>query len=207
MKTILFQGDSITDAKRNKEDVWNLGQGYANYVAGRLGLQQPGAYQFLNRGINGNRIVDLYARMKCDIVNLKPDYVSILIGVNDVWHEKDLKNGVSSAKFKKVYGMLLEELREELPRTEIILMEPFVLPGTATEDAIDWFCDEVALRAAAVRALSVEYGCSFVALQDDLNRLTTIAPAEYWLKDGVHPTSFFHQFIADKWLETFQTML
>ena len=67
----------------------------------------------INRGISGNRIVDLYARIKSDIINLKPDYLSILVGVNDVWHERDAANGVSAPKFKKVYGMLLEELKEK----------------------------------------------------------------------------------------------
>ena len=206
MKTILFQGDSITDVRRNREDTTNLGQGYANYVAGRLGLQQPGDYQFLNRGISGDRVVDLYARMKSDILNLKPDYLSILIGVNDVWHEKSFQNGVSAPKFKKVYGLLLEEVKEALPDVKLLLMEPFVLPGTATEDAFEWFREEVALRAAAVKELAAEYACPFIALQEDLNRLTQLAPAEYWLRDGVHPTSFFHQFMADKWLEAFQTI-
>ena len=107
METILFQGDSITDAGRFRDDPSNMGQGYPNRVAGRLGLQNPGRYEFYNRGISGNRIVDLYARIKSDILNLQPDYMSILIGVNDVWHEKDWKNGVSSSKFKKIYSMLL----------------------------------------------------------------------------------------------------
>lgn len=207
MKTILFQGDSITDVKRIREDPTNLGQGYANLVSGRLGLQNPGEYTFLNRGIGGNRIVDVYARMKCDIVNLKPDYMSILIGVNDVWHEKDKHNGVSAPKFKKVYGMMLEELREELPDIKIILLEPFVLEGTATEDAIDWFREEVALRAAAVRELAEEYQLPFIPLQEDLNKLTEQAPPSYWLRDGVHPTVFFHQYIADKWIETFHSII
>ena len=141
-----------------------------------------------------------------NILNLKPDYLSILIGVNDVWHEKSFQNGVSAPKFKKVYGLLLEEVKEALPNVKLLLMEPFVLPGTATEDAFEWFRDEVALRAAAVKELAAEYACPFIALQEDLNRLTQLAPAEYWLRDGVHPTSFFHQFMADKWLEAFQTI-
>lgn len=207
MKTILFQGDSITDVKRIKEDPTNLGQGYANLVSGRLGLQNPGKYTFLNRGIGGNRIVDVYARMKCDIVNLNPDYMSILIGVNDVWHEKDRHNGVSAPKFKKVYGMMLEELLEELPDIKIILMEPFVLEGTATEEVIDWFREEVALRATAVRELSTEYNLPFIPLQENLDKLTEQAPPAYWLRDGVHPTVFFHQYIADKWIETFHSII
>lgn len=207
MKTILFQGDSITDADRVRDNPHSLGQGYANFTAGRLGLQYPSAYTFLNRGISGNRIVDLYARMKVDIINLKPDYMSILIGINDVWHEKNYQNGVTARKFKKIYGMLLEEVQEALPDVKIMLMEPFVLDGPATADSIGWFRTEVGLRAEATKELAHEFNLPFIPLQEDLDRLAQIAPTSHWLIDGVHPTPFFHQYLSDKWLETFQTML
>lgn len=206
MKTILFQGDSITDVKRLRDDPTNLGQGYANLVSGRLGLDYPGEYNFINRGIGGNRIVDIYARMKCDIINLKPDYMSLLIGVNDVWHEIRWENGVDALKFKKVYAMLIEELLEALPNLKIMLIQPFVLNGTATEYAIDRFREEVALRAQAVQELADQYCLPCISLQADLDKLCEQAPEDYWLRDGVHPNVFFHQFIADRWIETFRTM-
>ena len=87
MKTIVFQGDSITDAIRNCENDNYMGSGYATMVAGELGLSEPNEYKFYNRGISGNRVLDLYARWKTDCLNLKPDYLSILVGINDVWHE------------------------------------------------------------------------------------------------------------------------
>lgn len=204
MKTIVFQGDSITDAGRNREDPFNLGQGYPNLVAGRLGLTHPGQYQFLNRGVSGDRVVDIYARMKRDILNLQPDFLSILVGVNDVWHELDFGNGVSTPKYKKVYRMLLEEIREARPDTKLLLMEPFVLRGTATEGSLDWFTREVAARAQAVRELAEELGIPFLPLQESLNALTASAPESWWLADGVHPTVFFHQFIAVQWIKAFE---
>ena len=88
MKTILFQGDSITDCGRGNS-ISGFGDGYAMLVTAQLGLDCPGEYTFYNKGIGGNRIVDVYARIKEDIINLKPDYMSLLIGVNDVWHEFD----------------------------------------------------------------------------------------------------------------------
>ena len=205
MQTILFQGDSITDVGRIREDPSNMGQGYPNFVAGRLGLQHPDSYEFYNRGISGNRIVDIYARMKSDILNLKPDVMSILIGVNDVWAERVASNGVSAPKFKKVYGMLLEEVKEELPEIKIMLLEPFVLSGPKTESFISWFRDEVALRANAVKELAAEFNLPFIPLQDDLDKLSQIAPATHWLGDGVHPTVYFHQHMADKWIEAFNS--
>ena len=84
MKLILFQGDSITDTGRDFNYDHNTGYGYVTMTAGKIAVDYPGQFRFLNRGISGNRIVDVYARIKKDIINLKPDYVSILIGVNDV---------------------------------------------------------------------------------------------------------------------------
>jgi len=86
-KIILFQGDSITDCGRSREDFSEIGKGYPMLVKAQLGFENPGEFEFQNRGISGNRIVDVYARIKSDIINLKPDYMSLLIGVNDVWHE------------------------------------------------------------------------------------------------------------------------
>lgn len=206
MKTILFQGDSITDAGRDRESFYDLGKGYPNLVAGRLGLDAPGQYCFINRGVSGDRVVDIYARMKRDILNLKPDYMSLLVGINDVWHELSFGNGVCAAKFKKVYRMLLEEIREALPDTKILLLEPFVMEGSATEENMDVFTPEVAARAAAVRELAEEFGLSVIPLQKPLEELSRLAPADYWLHDGVHPHPPFHQYIADRWLEAFSKM-
>ncbi|MDY3226044.1 MAG: SGNH/GDSL hydrolase family protein [Candidatus Faecousia sp.] len=204
MKTILFQGDSITDAGRDRENCQDLGKGYPNLVAGRLGLDTPGQYRFLNRGVSGDRIVDIYARMKRDILNLKPDFMSILVGVNDAWHELDFGNGVSTEKFQRIYRMLLTEIREALPETRILLLEPYVMPGCATEKYLERFTAEVADRAEAVRLLAKEFDLPFIPLQKPLEELTRQAPAEYWLVDGVHPNVPFHQYIADRWLEVFR---
>lgn len=204
MKTILFQGDSITDAGRIRESEFDQGKGYPAYVSARLGLDNPGEYKFYNKGISGNRIVDVYARIKADIINLKPDYMSILIGVNDVWHEFGAKNGVEAEKFEKIYSMLIEEIKEALPDIKIMIMEPFVLEGTGTEEHIDEFKAEVAKRAAAAKRIAEKYSLSFMSLQEDLNELTKKAPNDYWLADGVHPQITFHQYIADKWVKMFK---
>ena len=207
MKTILFQGDSITDAERGWENLADLGKGYPNLVAARLGLDEPGKYRFVNRGASGDRVVDIYARMKRDILNIKPDVLSILVGINDVWHELDFGNGVGANKYKKIYRMLIEEILEELPDIKIMLMEPFVLKGFATAPKIDWFLEETADRANAVRELAEEFHLPFITLQEELTNLTNIMPEDYWLSDGVHPTVNFHQYIADKWIRTFKEQI
>ena len=209
MKKILFQGDSITDCRRDREEhplYYGLGAGYANLVSGELGYNFPGEYEFLNRGIGGNRVTDLYARMKSDIINLKPDYMSILIGVNDVWHEFSCQNGVDTAKFEKIYSMLIEEIKEVLPEIKIMIMEPFMLEGTATEDKAEAFRKEVLEKAAAAKRVAEKYSLPFMELQKDLDELAKKAPNDYWLADGVHPQITFHQYIADKWMKMFKDM-
>lgn len=112
---IVFIGDSITDVGRNAI-ADGLGQGYPLLVAARLGMQQPGEYRFDNKGISGSRIVNLYARIKTDVWNAAPDLVSILIGVNDVWHDVgDTPNGVEADRFEAVYRMLLQNTKKRLP--------------------------------------------------------------------------------------------
>ena len=201
---ILFQGDSITDAGRGRNDE-TLGYGYPVMVAGDLGFAEPGQHTFLNRGISGNRVVDIYSRIKSDIWNLEPDVMSLLIGVNDVWHEVDWHNGVEADRFEKVYRMLLEDTREACPDLKIMLMEPFVLPGVATTPHMDFFRTEVGKRAEITGRLAREYQVAFVPLQDRLNEACKLAPADYWLVDGVHPTTAGHRLVANAWLECYRS--
>lgn len=212
-KLILFQGDSITDCGRNREDLTSTGTGYAHMVTGQLGCEAPGVYTFVNKGISGNRIVDVYARIKADIINLKPDVMSVLIGVNDVWHELGGKcNGVSAEKFEKIYDLLIEEILQALPDIKIMIMEPFVLEGKATaataEEPHRWnyFKDEVPLRAAAAKRIAKKYNLPYITLQDKFDEACQQAPAAYWLRDGVHPTPMGHWIIKNAWMEAFSKM-
>ena len=198
---IVFQGDSITDVGRNTErgSLISIGQGYPLMVTGDLGARYPGKFEFINRGVSGNRIVDVYARIKMDLWNLEPDVLSILIGVNDVWHEAGNANGVDAVRFEKMYRILVEDTKERFPDIRILVLEPFVLPGSATEAKWDEFHDEVLLRAAAAKRVAVDYGLIFVPLQGMFDEACRTAPADYWLGDGVHPTPFGHRLIADAW--------
>lgn len=209
---ILFFGDSITDMSRNHEenqytDVWSYGVGYPLFVAGSLYGEDPQKYQVFNRGISGNRVVDLYARIKKDVWNLQPDVLSILIGVNDVWHEIDQKNGVEPERFEKVYRMMIEDTKKVLPNTKIVLCEPFVLKGSATSaentDRYQRFC-EVYQYAAIVRKLADEYGLYFLPLQSKLSASAERYGAQHYLYDGVHPMVAGAKLIADEWVKLFK---
>ena len=209
---IVFQGDSITDAGRDRRNYHHMGSGYPKYAAALIREAFPDAdIEIINQGISGNRIVDVYARIKADIINLKPDYMSLLIGVNDVWHELGGGNGVAPEKFEKIYSMLIEEIKETLPDIKIMLLEPFVLKGTATyseEDPSVWqrFDSLVRANAAAAKRVAEKFDLPFIELQAGFDALCESSPASYWLADGVHPTAMGHCFIKDKWLETFKNL-
>ncbi len=204
MRTILFQGDSITDSMRSRDWETNSGSGYMTLVSAQLGYEAPGEYRFINRGVSGNRITDLLARQKCDLINLAPDYLSILIGVNDVWHEFGSKNGVSADKFEMYYNLLIREVKEALPEIKIMILEPFVLKGSATEENWDAFRADVVLHAEASRRVAEANDLPFVPLLALFDEAAEKVSPAYWLADGVHPTPAGHELIKREWLKTFE---
>ncbi len=204
---ILFQGDSITDAGRSRENNNQLGVGYPHLVKAAMGLENPCGFEFFNRGISGNRVVDVYARIKRDIINLAPDVMSILIGVNDVWHElAESPNGVDADKYYKIYDMLIEEVKEALPNIKIMIMEPFVLKACATTDNWEFFDTEVKKRADMAQKIAEKHGLAFIPLQAGFDELCKKAPENYWLGDGVHPTEMGHEFIKNEWIKAFKSL-
>ena len=200
MKTFLFQGDSITDANRDDEnqDNFGLGCGYTFLLASEIEKNNKGKIKFINRGKSGDRITDVYARIKEDIINLKPDYLSILIGVNDVSHELTMNCGVSPKKFRMIYRLLTEEIKESLPEIEIIILEPFVLKGSATEKLWNEFHLEVRKLAEISKQIAEEYSLVFVPLQEEFDKLSDDGDTRYWSVDGIHPTSAGHQVIKEE---------
>ena len=207
MKTIVFQGDSITDAHRSREEEHFRGSGYVTMTAGKIGVDFPGQYRIFNRGVSGDRSVDLYARMKMDILNFNPDLLTILIGVNDTWSAFSRNNGVAVDKFERIYDMLLCEIKEELPQCNIVILEPFVLPGTATEAYWQAFSRDVALRQQVCRKLCEKYVLTFVPLQKQLEALAAQCSNDYVLFDGVHPTFAGHELISRELYKALQPIL
>ena len=203
--TILFQGDSITAAKRDDSIEQSnhsqaLGVGYCNHIASRILRERPADnLKFYNRGISGDRVVDLYARWKADALNLKPNIISILIGVNDTWHEFMGRNGVSPERYETVYRMLLNFTKQKLPKIQLVLCEPFIFKCGVVEDA--WL-DDIQQRQRIVKTLAAEFGACFVPFQAALNDVLNDAEPEYWVADGVHPTIAGHRVLAECWYQT-----
>ncbi len=205
---ILFYGDSITDMNRDRENehpAFKMGVGYPNFIAGELQFNEPNRYEIVNRGISGNRIVDLYARIKADVWNHNPDVLSILIGVNDVLHEWSHQNGVDIERWEKVYRMLIEDTKKQLPDLKIIICEPFILKGEATDGEERWkkFL-EVKEYAKVAKKIAEDYGGYFVPLQDKFDELAEKNGAEMYLYDGVHPAPAGAKLIATEWLKVFE---
>lgn len=201
--TILFQGDSVTDCGRKTSggagyETDDVGPGYPGLIKSRLSCDFPDRdLRFINRGISGNRIVDLYARWRCDALNLNPDILSILIGVNDSWHE-NVGNGVEPPRAERIYRELLAWTREKLPNVRLVLLEPFVIPHNEMAQGL---APEVAIRGAYTRKLAEEFGATFIPLQTAFDAACKRAPGPHWSADGVHPTPAGHQIIADEWLK------
>ena len=208
MKTILFQGDSITDCSRDKNDPESLGGGYAMLAAKALEEKYPGQFKFVNRGIPGDWLDKIYQRRQEDILDVKPDYMSLLVGVNDVAVGLRRGTGFDVQAYMEQYDTLLCQVREELPGIKLLLMEPFINEGKVTlEHGIEGFEEGVAMCSEAVQMLCAEHELPFLSLQFDLYELEEQHPAGYWTLDGVHPTLNFHEYIAQKWVKAFETYL
>lgn len=209
---ILFFGDSITDAGRNREfpnHMSALGWGFVRIIADRLLRDSCQQYEIINRGISGNRIVDLYARLKSDVWNLQPDIISILIGVNDIWHDIEFNNGVDLERFENIYRLLINDTKKALPKAEFILCEPFMLKGDATEnteeipDRYERFC-MVYKYAEIVKKLANEFDIPFVSLQEKFTTASIKYNAQDYLSDGVHPHISGASLIANEWVNCFK---
>ena len=199
---ILFQGDSITDGGRGPATDPNhsLGHGYAYIVAADWGGHSPEReITFLNRGVSGNKMPDLVARWQADTIDLKPDVVSILIGVNDVWHNLDAGKKVPIDEFEKAYDKLLADTAAALPGVKIVLCEPFMLPGQHTKARLSEWLAALEKIQEVVAKLGAKYKAPVVHFQKVFDDACNRAPVEHWIWDGVHPTSAGHQLMADEW--------
>jgi len=196
---VLFQGDSITDAGRNREDGFNLGYGYAAMAAAWFSALYPERrVAFLNRGVGGDRVKDLRARWERDCIELKPAWVSILIGINDTWRRFDSNDCTCAEEFEAVYRELLTRVRDRLG-ARLILCEPFVLH--TTEDKRQWRAD-LDPKIHAVCKLAREFDALFVPFDGIFAAASARREPSFWAGDGVHPSPAGHALMAQAWLRS-----
>lgn len=194
---ILFQGDSITDGNRGRSADPNhiLGHGYAFIIASQFGAAFPERQlTFLNRGVSGNKVPDLAARWEKDTLALKPDLLSILIGVNDA------STKLPVDQYEAGYDALLASARAANPKLRLVLCDPFILPVGKLKNEWEAAQADMALRRAAVARLANKYGAAVAHFQRAFDEACRRAPADYWIWDGVHPTYSGHQIMAEEWL-------
>jgi len=203
---VLFQGDSITDAGRdrnrenNANDARALGEGYALFIASRLLAERAGAgLKVYNRGISGNKVFQLAERWDKDGIALKPNVVSILIGVNDIWHTLNGTYKGTVEIYERDYRALIERTERELPGVRLAICEPFVLRCGAVSDK--WFPEFDGYRAAA-RRVATDFRATFVPFQAMFDKAVKAAGPESWAADGVHPTIAGAGLMARTWLDT-----
>lgn len=202
-QTVLFQGDSITDAGRSRDHSDQLGSGYANLVAAWFGMLYPElGVRFLNRGISGNRVSDLQARWQVDCLDLKPDWVSIMIGINDTWRRYDSNDPTAVADYAAGYREILQRTRGS-GEARLILLEPFVLPHPADRKA---WRDDLDPKIAAGRDLAREFGALYIPLDGLFAAAAARREPAFWAADGVHPTQAGHALIAHLWLQAVRAL-
>ncbi|MHC4532874.1 MAG: SGNH/GDSL hydrolase family protein [Planctomycetota bacterium] len=203
---ILFQGDSITDAGRDKRRENNandknaLGRGYVYSIAAHMLANRPGdGLKIFNRGISGNKVFQLANRWDKDCLDLKPDILSILIGVNDIWHALNGNYDGTVEKYEKDYRALLERTFKALPNLKLVICEPFVLRCGAVNDK--WFPEFDKYRGVA-KKMAKEFRALFVRFQSMFDDAVKQASPSHWAGDGVHPSMAGAQLMAQEWLKT-----
>ena len=191
---ILFTGDSITDCGSSlSEDINFLGHGYPIFIASLLGISHPELeLTFVNTGVSGNRVADLAERWQRDVLNHIPQILSILIGINDAAQRYNGSLSISAMEFSDIYRGLLRQTRRELPDTQIVLMEPFLLP--LRTELVRWR-DELDPKIRAVRELAAEFSCTLIPLDGIFAAAACRREMSFWTKDGVHPTATGHALI------------
>ena len=193
---VLFQGDSITDAGRDRGNAAGMGNGYAMMTAAWFSASHPGKkVSFLNRGVSGDRAKDLLARWRPDCLDLKPGWVSIMIGINDCWRRYDGNDPTGADEFARDYRIILEKTREIGAR--LVLLEPFVLP--VPEDRKGWR-EDLDPKISVVRGLAKEFSAILVPLDRLFAEACRSRSPEFWAADGVHPSPAGHALISQAWL-------
>jgi len=202
--TILFQGDSITDAGREKEkelanNARSFGQGYAFLAASALLNALPEKnLAIYNRGISGNKVYQLAERWQKDCLDLKPDVLSILIGVNDYWHKRNGKYDGTVEIYENDYRKLIQSTKEKLPNIKLVVCEPFYVLNTSAVD--DTWAAPMKEYQEAAKKIAIEFNTLWVPFQQVFNEAVKHAPATYWTGDGVHPGMPGAQLMAEAWL-------
>lgn len=189
---IIFFGDSITDCDRDRDDIKSLGNGYVKVLADKLRPIYPDTdIELINKGVTGNEVCDLLARVECDVIDLNPDAVVIMIGINNVIHKFKYGKELNFKQFEYDLTELLTTLKEA--GITVIFLEPFLLPAPDKRRMRTLFDEELKIISRVAGELADE----FVAYDEMFNGLSESIPYTEYSQDGVHPTHRGSRLIAD----------
>jgi len=202
---ILVQGDSITEACRDKSvpgpnDGFGLGGGYAFLAASILLSHLPGRrLRIYNRGVSGDKVTTMAGRWEKDTIALKPDFITILVGVNDYWHIAKHGYEGSPELYGRGYRDLVARTQAILPKARLIIGEPFAIRGCGYVDE-GWF-PEFSIYQRIAREVAASAGALFLPFQDLFEMASREQEAAYWCPDGVHPSAAGAYLMASAWLD------
>ncbi len=202
---ILFQGDSITDAGRKKDDnnynaTGALGTGYAMIAASDMLYRYAAKnLKIYNKGISGNKVYQLAERWEKDCLDIKPNVLSILIGVNDFWHTLTNKYTGTAKTYRDDFKTLLDRTKQKLPDVKLIIGEPFAVSGVKAVDE-KWYPAFNDYRVAS-REIAESFNAAFIPYQSIFDKAQKSAPGVYWTGDGVHPSLAGAHLMAHSWME------
>ncbi len=226
---LLFWGDSITDGGRKRSMDGNhiLGHGYQSIIASKLGYENiENMPRFINKGASGETIAQLYARIKQDVIDNKPDIISILAGINDINKRQGMPYKSTTDNYIRVYQMIIDDIRENLNDPVLIICEPFFLELRKSEAPYQntpyALCEpyfepahnslndkifeerrrEISYMQRELKLFALKNNCIYVTLQNEFFEMAKKAAPEYLIWDSVHPTITGHELIARRWLET-----
>ena len=202
---ILFQGDSITDAGRDKRNYHNLGNGYPKFAAEALRAACPETdFEFINFGISGNRTSQLFDRLYEDAIAFQPDVISILIGVNDIWHRYSASRiATTDLQIETNYRAILERLKKET-NAKIVILAPYVLDA----ESADYLKEDLARILVIIRKLAEEYADAFIPLDVLFDEAMKTQPEPlYYSGDGVHPNANGAAFIGRLYAEAVKPLV
>ncbi len=200
---ILFQGDSITDCGRNYADSKNLGDGYPRYAAKRIQELFPEKnFEFLNRGIGGNRTEDLLARWQADCVDLQPEIVSILIGINDTWHHAEKRDWIPHEQFEHNYRAILTQIKERT-NAKILILEQYLVDVPDKE----FFRQDLDPKIDITRKLAREFADAYIPLDGLFAAETIHHDPLYWTLEGIHTTQAGAEFIAEQYARAVRPLI
>ena len=202
---IVFQGDSITDAGRDKRNYHDVGPGYPKYASELMCENHPDTeFEFINFGISGNRTSQLFDRLYNDALAFDPDVISILIGINDVWHRHGSnKIKTTDAQIELNYRSILQRIKNE-SHAKILIMAPFILDAEVPEG----MRDELDAILPVIRGLADEFADAYIPLDEIFEEaLKTQPEALYYSKDGVHPNENGRAFIGKLYAEAVKPLI